>query len=249
MALNFSEMKALSTEAIDREAAFKNPETTPGEIGSHVWALCKSVGASEPRFVQVQADDYGLYGYCSFGVEQKVQNDGGAIVYGWCVWEYPGLYLTAEYHAVWEDQHGMLVDITPKPGREDQIVFAPDPSALEGFDFSQRPNNRRLRVYEPTPIAPIVAAKKKALKPSQIEYESRRAAKNGMSLDDWLSAKEPVDPLPELIDAYLADAEAADALKIAHSDRTEITHPARFAAISRRMSNRMKRLEQLVRSR
>ena len=69
---------------------------------------------------------------CFETVEQKVAGDGGAPCYGWSLWECPGLFLEAEFYAVWRDAAGALNDITPRPGESRTILFLADP--LRTFD-------------------------------------------------------------------------------------------------------------------
>ena len=60
------------------------------------------------------------------------------------VWEWPGVYLEAEYHAVWRNPEGALVDLTPKDVPTKKILFLADPS---------RPYDGRRRRNEMSPLA------------------------------------------------------------------------------------------------
>ena len=119
--------------------------TTPIEITPEIIALCESLHITPPVYVPVVSDPHGVCGFCFPSVLDKIKDDGGSISFGWIVWERPKLLLSAEFHAVWVDQSGNFVDITPK--HEDdiaEIVFAPDPSYPPNFDFWQRPNGALL---------------------------------------------------------------------------------------------------------
>lgn len=63
---------------------------------------------------------------CYKDVERQVAEFGGEIVYGWEVWEWPSIMITAEFHAVWRSPAGELNDVTIKPDGEQQIIFIPD---------------------------------------------------------------------------------------------------------------------------
>jgi hypothetical protein len=90
-------------------------------------------------------------------VLEKTKHDGGTIQFGWIIWQMPDVLLTAEFHTVWRDAKGNLFDITPKPQNEASIVFAPAPDYPTDFDFSRRPNNRRVQLCEPADDATIAA--------------------------------------------------------------------------------------------
>jgi uncharacterized protein YecA (UPF0149 family) len=74
-------------------------------------------------------------------VREKILHEGGAIQHGWCIWELPGLFIEAEFHAVWVSPLDHMVDITPK--EEAEILFLIDPSAeFDETSFSRRDNYR-----------------------------------------------------------------------------------------------------------
>ncbi|MER9776806.1 hypothetical protein [Mesorhizobium sp. M0220] len=185
-------------------------ETTPSAITPAVKVFVQQLGGETAQPLPVISDPYGLYGWCSTGVEEKVRNDGGSICFGWTIWEWPGVLLTSEFHAVWRSPSGDLFDITPKPQRETSIIFVPDLSYAPTFDFDNRPINRRCRLYEPVDIGHEVHRRINALKPAQRTYEDRRAAKAGISLQELIAKKLPADPLPALIDAFISVCEQVD---------------------------------------
>lgn len=63
---------------------------------------------------------------CFPAVERQVVQEGGEVVYGWQIWEWPTLFIEAEFHAVWKTIAGDLLDITPKPFPCSQILFIRD---------------------------------------------------------------------------------------------------------------------------
>src|SRR5690242_51391 len=96
-------------------------ETTPSLITDAISKFAKNLSGSKPVFIPVIADNYGLYGWCADGVKEKINHDGGSIVFGWTIWKWPQVRLTAEFHAVWESPTHDLIDITPKPHGETNI--------------------------------------------------------------------------------------------------------------------------------
>ncbi|MBR0882379.1 hypothetical protein ABIF65_003322 [Bradyrhizobium japonicum] len=206
---SFTRKKQMSEEHFAAQPEEVGRETTPKAITQDVITFSHMLG-SEPEFVPVRSDAYGLFGWCSDGVEEKVRHDGGGIVYGWTIWEWTEVLLTAEFHAVWEDKNGDLIDITPKPQGEASIVFVADRSYAPGFNFHNRPHNRRYRVYQPPDFSPIVDRAISQMKPSQLRYETRRADKAGMSLQNWLMKKAPADSLASLIDSFISTCDKLD---------------------------------------
>ena len=52
---------------------------------------------------------------CFVNVEQAIAKNGGRAVYGWAIWQVPGVYIEAEFHCVWENDAGEMLDVTPYP--------------------------------------------------------------------------------------------------------------------------------------
>lgn len=83
---------------------------------------------------------------CFGNVRRKVQRVGGAIRFGWSIWEWPSVYIEAEHHAVYEGPDGSLIDVTP-PADDWTMsrTFLPDSSAVYDFENEGvRRDNHRL---------------------------------------------------------------------------------------------------------
>jgi hypothetical protein len=134
---SYEDKQQASQALFQRDAKVRPEETTPAAITSQIQAFAASLCSEKPMRLPVEPDLYGLYGWCSDGVLEKVKNDGGGIVFGWTIWEWPRVLLTAEFHAVWSAPNGELADITPKPHGETDIVFVPDRTYSQSFDFDR----------------------------------------------------------------------------------------------------------------
>lgn len=76
---------------------------------------------------------------CFHLVEQRVAAQGGRAVHGWQIWDWPSRLLEAEFHAVWENPAGLLVDITPKSRiTTDRIVFLRSQDCFAGTRVPSR---------------------------------------------------------------------------------------------------------------
>jgi hypothetical protein len=247
------DIRQLSADLFARAAAGagSSHETTPTAITPEIISLSESLKAEPPVYVSVVDDPYGMYGFCNLGVLQKIKTDGGSIRFGWNVWEYPGVYLTAEFHAVWVDATGNLVDITPKPARERRIVFAGDPSYPPDFDFTKRFNNRRARLYQPADRERLAQARIAALGKSQIEYETKRATRKGLRLEQWIESRLPVDALADVIDAFIRDADERESLWVPNASGigTRCTNPQRSNELIRNQQRHVREIEGLLPSR
>jgi len=241
--MDMTEIRDRAADLFATEACQNFPETTPTAITPEMIEWCQSFGANSPQYVPVQQDPCGIYGFCNIGVTEKIRTDGGTIRFGWLIWEYPRVFLTAEFHSVWVSPAGDLTDITPKPGRETQIVFAPDASYLPDFDFLKRPNNRRLRIYRAADTSPLVGETIAGFNASQRAYETRRATKKGMTLEQWVASRRfPIDPLPDLIDSFLCDADERDTLFTPTPIGARCSRPHRALQLGNSMAQKLRQI-------
>lgn len=74
-------------------------------------------------------------------VEEQIGIEGGSMVTGWALWEWAGVFIEAEFHAVWRAADGTLFDLTPNRILPKEIVFIPDPRTK--YDGCQIDNVRK----------------------------------------------------------------------------------------------------------
>jgi SEC-C motif len=111
--------------------------------------------STKPRFVPTTPVDGAEPNDCFPLVERHVAEHGGSICYGWTIWEWAGVYVEAEFHAVWQSPSGEIRDVTPKPLPVSQILFLPDPSrTYEG----RQVNNVRRPLSSNPDVAEFLAA-------------------------------------------------------------------------------------------
>lgn len=132
--------------------------TTPSGITSEVRRLCKHMGFStEPVFIQVNARADAISGECFDTTAKQVIEHGGSSVFGWLIWEWPGILIEAEFHAVWQKPDGTLLDVTKKDDGESVVLFIPDPGRKhEGV----RVDNVRLPIGKDQKIKQLISLKK-----------------------------------------------------------------------------------------
>lgn len=100
---------------------------TPAEVGHELAALCTDlVHNGKPIYVPVQLEQDSQANDCFPSVDAAVSNHGGNAILGWSLWEFPGVFVEAEFHAVWASPSGELIDVTPKSRPVSRVLFLPD---------------------------------------------------------------------------------------------------------------------------
>jgi hypothetical protein len=88
---------------------------------------------TEPLYVKHQPLAGKPLKECFSIVAEQVEAHGGERVCGWAILQLDGIWLEAEFHAVWCDQTGQLLDVTPRELPFREYLFLPDPArAHEG---------------------------------------------------------------------------------------------------------------------
>jgi hypothetical protein len=101
-------------------------EITPQKISKYLLKFCLKISEEKPSYLAISPTDWAIELYCTENVERMIKENGGAVQYGWQIWEWPNVWIMAEFHAVWVDKNGIYRDITPKPERFTRILFLPD---------------------------------------------------------------------------------------------------------------------------
>lgn len=99
----------------------------PKKIEEHVSTFCTGLNSNnQPVFLNVVPDKGALGLDCFVNVKKRIDKNGGDIVYGWSIWEWPGVMIESEFHAIWKKPNSELIDITPNSFNFNQILFLPD---------------------------------------------------------------------------------------------------------------------------
>ncbi|MBP2296590.1 SEC-C metal-binding domain-containing protein [Azospirillum rugosum] len=122
--------------------------STPKAVTNIIEEFCRSIAPAPPVFVPVVPEPTAVVSECFPNVAAKVERDGGEIAYGWSIWEWPGVFIEAEHHAVWRSPTGDLIDVTPRPEREKKVLFVPDPETVYDWESNRRIDNRRLAIAD-----------------------------------------------------------------------------------------------------
>lgn len=79
-------------------------------------------------------------------VAEQVVARGGQQIFGWALWELPGVFIEAEFHSVWKSPEGDVVDIVPRSRPFTEIAFVPD--ASRRYENRQVDNIRKQLVID-----------------------------------------------------------------------------------------------------
>ena len=118
-------------------------EGTPRGLFPHVISFCSSISSDSPFYLAVTAGREDVVRECVPNVHHWVERGGGKIIFGWQIWEWYGVMIEAEFHAVWQDKENILHDVTPKDIACERILFLPDQNL---YYNEQQINNIKKRV-------------------------------------------------------------------------------------------------------
>jgi hypothetical protein len=121
---------------------------TPAEVSIDLRALISQLAPDrEAVYVEVAPLESAAVDDCFPLVDHTVESRGGQAVVGWSLWELPSLFLEAEFHCVWRNPEGKLLDIAPKKSATSRILFLPD--GRRKYEGRQVNNVRRVLSADP----------------------------------------------------------------------------------------------------
>ncbi len=116
-----------------------NTIAPPNERAPHIRNICASINAKGRVLrMPIEAEADCKVRECFNNVSVKVQRDGGRVVYGWTIWEWPNVYVEAAHHAVYAPSRGHWRDITPADDGDTERVFLEDGAADKSDDVRRR---------------------------------------------------------------------------------------------------------------
>ena len=106
--------------------------TTPTKMFSQLAIIRERLALiAAPIFISVHPRTDSQPDECIQDVTQQVNDHGGEIVYGWIIWLWPRVMAEAQFHAVWRDPAGDLLDVSYKQDAETRILFITDPTLID----------------------------------------------------------------------------------------------------------------------
>lgn len=113
-------------------------------MSEDIYSFCKSIAPeSEPLFLDIKPRRASKKQECFENVDSAILGEGGSVMYGWAIWEWPKVLIEAEHHAVW-NRDGELVDVTPQDD-DSSILFLPDETAtFDRVNWIRRRNIKKV---------------------------------------------------------------------------------------------------------
>lgn len=77
---------------------------------------------------------------CWFNADHYAKENGGRVVFGWLLykdWDF----IQAQYHAIWTDNKGNYIDVTPDEEQIESIYFIPDNRTPFDYEKEEGPVN------------------------------------------------------------------------------------------------------------
>src|ERR1700744_494380 len=114
------------------------PIPTTETLSRIVLEACQRVVVNpKPIVIPVQIEAYSLPEDCHANVIKKIRQDGGSAQYGWVIWEIPDWSVRLEFHSVWKDIQGKMIDVTVPVHDGPCVLFLPDPERkYEGLNIA-----------------------------------------------------------------------------------------------------------------
>ncbi|HGM7194130.1 TPA: hypothetical protein ACKQE3_000179 [Serratia marcescens] len=90
------------------------PNITVDIDNPELLAFCNSLSTTNtPQSIKV-IDNPRPIGYCYWNAWAHQKENGGKVVHGWVFNEWPGYFIIAMHHAVWQSEDGELYDVSEK---------------------------------------------------------------------------------------------------------------------------------------
>src|SRR5215813_415634 len=97
---------------------------TPATLSPPLKALIHELVANVvPVYVDVRPVDSAPADECFVLVPEHIRRHGGEAVIGWALWEWPSLFVEAEFHSIWRAPDSSFLDISPKKTPSQKILF------------------------------------------------------------------------------------------------------------------------------
>jgi hypothetical protein len=144
---------------------------------------------------------------CTNLVDSAIRVGGGDRLDGWAIWEWPEVFIEAEYHCVWRTPGGELRDLAPLPNGISSRLFLPDPQLVYA---GRQINNLRRALDDHPSVHRLIAAWDAHF---EVTNKGERAQLHG-------EVRIPHEELAPVIAEILAAQRAVAARKVAREANT-----------------------------
>ncbi len=96
-------------------------------VSPDVRRLCRQIETVDsPLVLEVLPRSDAAKHACFDNAANHVAEHGGSIQHGWLIWEWTGILLEADFHAVWRRPDSSLLDVSVNNDNATRVLFAPD---------------------------------------------------------------------------------------------------------------------------
>ncbi|MCX4027951.1 hypothetical protein H0A36_19610 [Endozoicomonas sp. SM1973] len=96
----------------------------------HVIQFCSGLSDALPVKIPLRPLKDADQRDCFNILSEHVAEHGGSQLFGWSIWEWPSVMIEAEFHSVWKNDAGEIIDLTPKPKYFEYTIFVHDSSKV-----------------------------------------------------------------------------------------------------------------------
>jgi hypothetical protein len=158
------------------------------------------------KMERVEHAKNGPLGHCYWNVDDEVRLNGGEMVLGWQILQWPGLFVQALHHALWKTPDGQLFDVTVKYATDKQIfsTFIIDDSQKINLEVPVFIETHYVVLNDVVPVQNLIGRfrsqldHKRKLVKAVVDAGARVHPKNGMELT------------PELFSRFQSEIEKTD---------------------------------------
>ncbi|KRS17546.1 hypothetical protein XM52_13815 [Roseovarius indicus] len=126
--------------------------------------------------VKVKYDPMLPNSMCYWNVNKLVKSEGGKLLFCWQILQWPGLYVEAHHHAIWQSSQGKLIDITTKDPSDHRLFSVVILDTSNAIDITWPPNieNRYVKLKECPEVDEYIAANHEQIRHRQRMTETAK---------------------------------------------------------------------------
>lgn len=118
------------------------------KIASFIINFCKTISNEAPVIVPLRPVCREPLNHCVITVPEHIRANGGKEEYGWCIHIWKRVLIEAEFHCIWINPSGELIDLTHKREKGNHIIFLPD----QNMKYDGRQVNNIRKALTPDPL-------------------------------------------------------------------------------------------------
>ncbi|WP_147461888.1 MULTISPECIES: SEC-C metal-binding domain-containing protein [Pseudomonas syringae group] len=95
----------------------------PVGLQQRIRDFCKRISSDQPLLLSVKPESFSRIAECFDNVASKIEKEGGEVVYGWLIWDWPEVFTEAEFHAVWKSPEGQEANLYTRSAQAKEFIL------------------------------------------------------------------------------------------------------------------------------